>query len=263
MGEAADRAASGQAPGSPWLSPGAPVLEGLGTATGLMLGLPCYGGLLTTATLRGLLETQRACLGLELPFTCVTLTNESLIPRARNTLLAFFLASEASHLLFVDADIGFGAASVLRLLAHDRPLIGGLYRRKRLDRQDWVVGWLPSPDGSARRDPRTGAVEVAHLGTGFLCLRRDLVERMAAAHPNTRYRPDPEDGPPGPWRDRVHALFESGLDPETGQYFSEDYLFCRRWRALGGEVWCDPAILLEHHGQASFRGDPMDQFRPG
>jgi hypothetical protein len=228
-----------------------------------MAGIPCYGGMLTAATLHGLLGTQRALLPLGIGLTCATTTNESLVQRARNTIVAHFLASDCSHLLFVDADIGFGAEAVLRLLAHDRPVIGGLYRRKRLDREDWAVEWALREDGTVRRDPDTGALEVAAIGTGFLCLRRDALERMAAAFPGTRYRPHPEGAAEeAAWHAHCYALFESGVDAATGAYLGEDYAFCARWRAIGGEVWCDPAILLEHHGQACFAGDPMAMLRP-
>lgn len=249
-------------PDNRWIAPAAPAFRGEVPAAGVMLGLPCHGGLLTTATLRGLLDCQRTCLALGLPFTCLTISNESLVQRARNAIVAHFLASTHAQLLFIDADIGFGAAGVLRLLAQGRPVIGGLYRRKRLDRQDWVVHWQIREDGSARRDPRTGAVEVAAIGTGFLCIDRDALLRLIRAFPQTRYVPDADDGPDGPWRHQAYALFEAGIEPRTGRYLSEDYLFCGRWRSIGGEVWCDPGIRLEHHGQACFEGDAMEQFTP-
>lgn len=243
-------------PAPPWIAESAPVFRSEIESTGLMVGLPCYGGMVTAATLRGLLDTQQACLRLGLPLAVATLTNESLVPRGRNTLAATFLRSSASHLLFVDSDIGFGADAVLRLLGHGRPLIGGLYRSKRTDRAEWVATFA-GEDTTVRRDTATGAVETQALGTGFLLLQRRVLEQLAAAHPEGRYRT--EDGPD-------QAFFEVGIDPTAapgeGRYLSEDYLFCARWRALGGEVWCDPAIRLEHHGQVALMGDPMGIFSP-
>lgn len=247
-------------PAWPWVAREAPVFRSAIACTGLMVGLPCYGGMLTAATLRGLLDTQRALLELGIPLAVATLTNESLVTRARNALAARFLASGTSHLLFLDSDIGFGADAVLRLLGQDRPLIGGLYRSKLAAREEWVVTFAAGPPGAAplvRRDTTTGAVQVEAIGTGFLMLRREVLLALAAAHPEALYRA--EDGP-------AHAFFATGITagaaPGEGVYLSEDYLFCARWRALGGEVWCDPAILLEHHGQVALRGDPMTLFSP-
>ncbi|MBP0491770.1 hypothetical protein [Roseomonas indoligenes] len=242
-------------PAPPWVLPGAPVFRSEILCTGLMAALPCYGGMLTTATLRGLLETQRSLHALGLPFACATVENESLIPRARNALVARFLASTASHLLFIDADIGFGADAVLRLLGHGREVIGGLYRSKRLDREEWVAGFAPGADGLVRSEPATGAVEVATIGTGFLLIRREVLTRMAEALPGTRHATD---------EGILHALFDTAIEPGTesspGRYLSEDYLFCARWRGLGGTLWCDPAIRLEHRGNLGLAGDPSSLF---
>ncbi|WP_338663942.1 hypothetical protein VQH23_02000 [Pararoseomonas sp. SCSIO 73927] len=244
-------------PAPPWVLPGAPVFRSEIRCTGLMVALPCYGAMLTTGTLRGLLDTQRALLLLGLPFACATVENESLIPRARNALVARFLRSTASHLLFIDADIGFGADAVLRLLGHGREVIGGLYRSKRLDREEWAAGFAPGPEGTVRNEPATGAVEVATIGTGFLLIRREVLARMADALPETRHMT--EEGV-------AHALFDTAIEPGTeaspGRYLSEDYLFCARWRALGGTVWCDPAIRLEHRGSLVLAGDPASLFAP-
>nr|WP_314076386.1 hypothetical protein [uncultured Roseococcus sp.] len=244
-------------PAPPWIAPSAPVFRSDIESTGLMVGVPCYGGMVTAAALRGLLDTQQACQRLDLPMAVATLTNESLIPRGRNALASIFLRSSASHLLFLDSDIGFGADAVLRLLGHGRPLIGGVYRSKRTDRAEWVATFPSGEDARIRRDAETGAVQAEAVGTGFLLLHREVLEKLAAAHPEGRYQT--EAGP-------AQAFFEAGIDPAAapgeGRYLSEDYLFCARWRALGGEVWCDPAILLEHHGQVALTGDPMGIFSP-
>lgn len=247
---------------SRWIAATAPSFVSNATVRGVMFGVPCFGGMLATATLNGLLSTQRAFLAAGIRFDCATTANESLVTRARNSIVAHFLASDCSHLFFVDADIGFGADAVLRLLAHDRPVIGGLYRQKRANAVEWAVDWGPKEHGAAVRDPRTGAVRVAALGAGFLCITRDALEHMVRSFPETRYFPRGS-APSAPWETHCHALFDTGIDPETQTYVGEDYMFCARWRSAGGEVWCDPAILLEHHGQACFAGDPTQAVRLG
>ncbi|WP_421995249.1 hypothetical protein [Roseococcus sp.] len=244
-------------PAPPWIVQTAPTFRSSIASSGLMIAMPCYGGMVTAAAMRGVLDTQRVCLGLGLPLLVATLTNESLVTRGRNALAATFLRSGASHLLFLDSDIGFSAAGVLRLLGHGRPLIGGLYRSKRLDGANWVATFPEAEGATTRRDPATGAVEAEAIGTGFLLMERQVLNALAKAHPETLHRT--EDGP-------AHAFFEAGIDPRAppgqGRYLSEDYLFCARWRALGGEVWCDPAIRLEHHGQVALTGDPLAMFSP-
>lgn len=255
------------------IHPAAPVLrvEGLKLG-GLMVGLPCYGGVLYDGLLHGMLELQRACDARGIPLARVTVRNESLVQRARNRCMAEFLAAPGfSHLLFVDADIGFEADAVLRLLAHDKPLVGGLYRRKQMDSAAYV--WNRLPPGQEKREA-SGLVSCAAIGTGFMLIRRDVPEAMIRAslrHPPLwrrllrwsgqpvsplRYLVAGQDGEAGDWRDHTFTLFDCWTD-ESGNYLSEDYAFCRRWRDLGGDVWADPNILLDHIGTATFKGDPI------
>lgn len=222
-----------------------------------MFAVPCYGGLVHDATLHGLMNAQAVFARMGIGFGYVTTRNESLVQRARNTCVAHFLASDSTHLMFVDSDIGFTGDQVVRLLAHDRPLVGGLYRKKTLERRDWVATYLPG--ATAPRDPRTGAIRVAAIGTGFMLIERAVITRMIEAFPQTAYAVHPHDSS-GPAVQGAHALFDCWIDPVTRTYLSEDYAFCERWRVLGGEVWADPALILEHHGTACFSADPAQDF---
>jgi hypothetical protein len=59
------------------------------------------------------------------------------------------------------------------------------------------------------------------------------------------------------------APHEQRIDRETGEYLSEDYAFCRRWRDLGGELWVDLQSKLTHVGPMRFAGDVSTMFDPG
>lgn len=256
------------------IASGAPVITADMQMSGLMIGLPAYGGVLYDALLHGMLDLQREMDRRGIPVGYVTVRNESLIQRARNRIVAQFLASpQFSHLLFIDADIGFTADAVLRLLAHDKPLIGGLYRRKSLDEVAYV--WNRLPPHLERRCAKTGAITCAAVGTGFMMIRRDVFRAMIEAsllkptlwdrlRGRTQARSPLRyligEGEPGAWRDQTFSLFDCWID-ETGNYLSEDYAFCRRWRDLGGDVWADPGILLTHNGTATFAGDPMETLK--
>ena len=89
--------------------------------------MPCYGGMLTESCFMSYIKWANICRQLGIDWTMETMTNESLITRARNTLTAKFLATEGStHLFFVDADIGWEPWHLLVLLNHDKDVIGGL-----------------------------------------------------------------------------------------------------------------------------------------
>ena len=58
----------------------------------------------------------------------------------------------------------------------------------------------------------------------------------------------------------MYALFDTLIDPDTRRYLSEDYTFCRRWQEIGGTIWMDPSINLDHQGTYVFKGNIGNQF---
>ena len=56
--------------------------------------------------------------------------------------------------------------------------------------------------------------------------------------------------------DKFYALFDTMIDPVDRRYLSEDYTFCRRWQEIGGDIWLDPSISLNHYGHFCFQGNP-------
>ena len=107
---------------------------------------------------------------------------------------------------------------------------------------------------------RNGFARVSFAGTGFLMIRREVLLAMLERYPELRYAHDhkPDDKLSGsPWR---CALFNCMIDEQTGTYLSEDFSFCRRWTAMGGEIWADLQSRLTHVGTVSFTGDVSTQF---
>ena len=95
--------------------------------------MPCYGGMLTESTFMSYIKWANTCRQLGIDWTMETMTNESLISRARNTLTAKFLHNkESTHLMFIDADIGWEPWHLLVMLNAQKDVIGGLYPMKSL-----------------------------------------------------------------------------------------------------------------------------------
>lgn len=223
---------------------------------GVMIGTPMYGGLCHDAYLLGMLDLNTVCAQHEVPLSVVTLRNESLVQRGRNRVVAHFLASDASHLVFIDADIGFTGRDVMRLVAHDQPIVGATYPKK--DRTKVDFAFVPMPHGVEVTD--NGLVEVAALPGGFMCVSREAIVAMVDRHGDRKYRLAPSERKGEAWEECLYGLFECDICPQTGAYWSEDYLFCRRWTDMGRPLWLDPFIMLEHHGTAQFDGDPTSVF---
>lgn len=233
---------------------GAPEILLQEPAPRIMVGTPMYGGQCFDAYLLGIFDLQQECHRRGMELGLHTVRNESLIPRGRNRVLHDFLAGTATHLVFIDADIGFTGRDVLRLVAQAqaRPssIVGGTYAKKNQDRYD--PAFVPMPHGVEVDDRHL--VEVMCLAGGFVCISRDIAQRLAGAYRDLWYR----DGNSG--EQHVLDLFATYIDPTTRQYWSEDYAICLRWREIGGTCLLDPFILLSHNGTTSFEGDPTSVF---
>ena len=235
----------------------------------LFVATPCYGGLVTQRYMQsicGLLDAGRQS---DLTVSVELLGYDSLITRGRNTLVTTFLDTPgATHLMFIDADIGFTTDQVARLLALDELVAAGAYPLKILH-YDQAVGdrirageafqtaqlhYVGTPCEGEQREERDGFVTAEFAGTGFMLIKREALEQMIAAYPQTRFTASHNRATPNPSPNQ-YALFDCIIEPDTGHYLSEDYTFCKRWRSLGGKVWLDTKSSLIHIGPHEFVGD--------
>lgn len=241
----------------------------------LVVATPCYGGLLTQRYMQSVCALMLGAANEEVRVSVELLGNDSLITRARNTLVAAALdIADASHLMFIDADIGFAAAQVGRMIRFDKDVVAGMYPLKIVHHDDAVfhrmacgepletaqLRYVGAPLPAGEREERDGFVTAEYAGTGFMLIKRDALERMQAAYPETRYSAAHDRATPNESQN-LYALFDCLIAPETGEYLSEDYTFCRRWRALGGEVWLDTRSELIHIGPREFAGDAGARFK--
>jgi hypothetical protein len=239
----------------------------------LVVATPCFGGqisVLYAASVFKLLKLARSYEGFNLKV--MFRDSDALITRARASLVAQFLEDEtATHLLFLDADIGFEPEQVMRLVECGAEMCAAVYPIKRID---WdkvrssVENARPNPAASLSYvfevdDPsavieQSGFVKVRYAGTGFLMIRRAALEKMCAHYPHLQFKRDHSVDAARP-SDKRFALFESVI-AEDGTYLSEDFAFCKRWTDIGGEIWADLDSKLAHVGPMTFRGDLSSQF---
>ena len=241
----------------------------------IFIATPCYGGLVTQGYMQSVLALMTFAGPNGFDLSLGMLGNDALITRSRNTLLASFLTgTAASHILFVDADIAFEPPQVVRMLRAGKDIVGGMYPLKALH---WDAGAQArcrtgeaaetaallyvgqSCTGDALRHDGS-FVSAVYCGTGFMMIARSAIERMVAAYPQTRCRSAhayaSQQAPPA----EQFALFDCMIDPQTGEYLSEDFTFCRRWRDIGGTLWLDREGPLTHGGPHDFRGNPAARF---
>jgi len=242
----------------------------------LFLASPLYGGMLhfnfyqSVLNLMTLAAREKVFVGIK------HVINDSLVPRARNRLAAYFLESDATDILFCDSDMGFKPEDALSLVALDEPIVGGIYSRKQVDwvrvqraaragfRPDRlplfgvvpVLNWL----GPVMNMPLDSLYPVRHLGTGFLRLRREVFESMIRKFGDEIAFDYP--GDEDQFRGRIgYDFFPCGIDRRfplgsgDRQYLSEDWFHCERARQCGFEPMAAPWVRLTHTGSYDYTCD--------
>jgi GT2 family glycosyltransferase len=210
------------------------------------------------------------------------LSNNAAIDRARNVLAAAFLQSDATHLVFIDGDIGFAPDQLLALVGRMQAdpalaVVGAPCPKRKIN---WPLVAAAAGKGLAQGnpaelerfagvfaldalDPAAGGridqpLEVARTGTGLMVIRRDVIETLAARHPELRYAADAQDRADGLTGEHITALFMPMIDPDSGHLLSEDYAFCHRVRLAGFRIFVAPWMHTSHTGPACFAASLAD-----
>jgi len=211
------------------------------TLTGrtLFIGIPAYDGKLNIKTAFALAQLMPKAMSLGVSVILSDLSNCSIITMARNALVHEFLKTDATELLFIDADVVATADDMLRLMAQSRDITTGAYPRRAKD-QNFFADLYFDANGDLEFDGSLMRVERAP--TGFMLIQRHVIEQMVFAHPEWTYEKSPTE--------KMSAVFDFAI--VDGKYVGEDYLFCDRATQMGFKVYIDVDISLPHVGSTEF-----------
>ena len=230
----------------------------------LVIGTPMYGGMCTSEYTQSLLNLSESANKSDVKLTTIFLGNESLIQRGRNTVAHHFMnLPDATHLLFIDADIKFRTEDVVRMIQADKSLIVGPVglkgynwdeiRQAAVNNEDDIgrtggvfnINKLPGIDMVDENTP----FEIEHGGNAFMMIRRDVFETLKPHTPiytnGGRSLPDGVE---------IYDYFRVEINKDTNHLLSEDYFLCHSYRQLGGKVWCAPWVETGHFGSHLFNG---------
>ena len=246
----------------------------------IFVAIPCYGGNISNLTFHSLLNTLRLLNDSGHNVRIETLPTESLISRARNKFVTKFLENKefnGTHLLFIDADIGFNIENLKRIIEFDREVVTctypvkGFYWQQLLDR----IKENNNIDEKTMRDyllqfnvnlyPNTqfnnGFARVKESATGFMLIRREVFTTIMQKFPHLKYKPDLRTGIEG--SDMAYDFFPVGCYKEKDgvtRYLSEDYYFCRLAEECGFEIWTDLQTPITHLGSTEYSGSFITQL---
>lgn len=222
-------------------------------AKSLLIFVPAFGQQITATTFLTTHALQQALAAKGIGGGISTLSYPDIAELRNIALTIWYDTLPATHLLFIDADMGFDPQLVLDMLMFDEPVVGTLYPRRTLP-----IQWAASGTGEDKAERSAGFMSVAGVGMGCTLIRRDAVTTMLEKIPSiidTRLE--------------MHSAYEifknSGIkrfirafdkidDPVNGP-ISEDLSFCKRWRDdCGGKVWAAIGHRMQHVGPYAYEG---------
>lgn len=246
----------------------------------IFVGTPMYGGNCAGIYTKSCTDLSMLCAANGINLRFYYLFNESLIQRARNYIVDEFLRSDCTHLMFIDADIGFNAKDVLSLLAvhHTDPekynVVTAPYPKKTIawekvkkaadmgrandnpfDLEQYSADFVFNPVQKMSSFNLAEPLEIGEGGTGFMLIPRETLEKYKASYPELSYKPDHARTENFDGSREIMAYFDCVIDPDTKRYLSEDYFFCKKSRQAGMHVWMCPWMQLNHIGSYIFKGN--------
>jgi hypothetical protein len=226
----------------------------------VFIATPMYGGMAAGIYTVSMVQLSAIFLRNRVDSVYAVTSSESLVPNARNVLTDQFLESQATHLMWIDADIGFNALDIVSMLLADKDIVCGIYPKKEVD---WArvaravkAGVPPEElsnhaglsaikllDGSAEGvdADSDGLFEIEAGGTGFMLIKRGVFD--ALSEDVSDYLPD---------RKVIKEFYATTIEPGSGKLVTEDYHFCRLARNHGFKIYAAPWVRLSHAGTYVF-----------
>jgi len=212
----------------------------------IVLCTPIYTNV-TPQFLSSVLQLQLLFIKKNIPFQYIFLSNDSLIPRARNKLCKYFLdIPNAMYLLFIDSDIEFNPNDIIRLYLANKDIIGIAYALKKLY-NDKTIGVYNLLDECIDEDKEKEINEALEIGTGIMLIKRYVLLKMIESNPDDYILLDNPEDVEKPINERKYYRFFDTLI-NNNRYLSEDYMFCQKWRNLNGKIYLLKNTVTIHHG---------------
>jgi len=210
----------------------------------VLIGTPSHDGRLDVWYTNSLLNTIRATYEQDVDtyVHAIYTSYDSLVQRARNSLVKIALEQNYDYLFFIDSDVEWDPEWIFRFLDYPEDIVGAPLVKKSDEKEGYTCKIL---DRKLKYNQRGDLIEVDGVGTGFLKMsRRALVKLWNAADDYKNEETMNE------W-DKM--IFDVVIRDNI--LISEDYTMCNKWKDMGEKVYMDPSITINHLGPKKFIGN--------
>lgn len=204
----------------------------------VLIGTPCYDGKVDVWFANSLIATVKESIEKDIFVHAIYTSYDSLVQRARNSLVKLALDGGYDDLFFIDADVEWETEWFFNLLERPEPIIGGALVKKT-ETEGYTVKLL---DKELKWSEDKKLIDANGVGTGFLKVNRFALEKLWEM--SDEYESEGE---------KHRMVFD--IKVENGDLISEDYVLCNKWKSLGYKVWLDPTITCNHIGIKKFKGN--------
>ena len=164
----------------------------------------------------------------------VTEVGNPYVSAARAAMLRKALDVKADAIVFIDHDVSWRPADLVKLIKTEGDVVAGLYRFKKPGMH--YMGVIDDGEDFKPKVRADGCIKATRVPAGFLKVTRAAVNRFMEAYPHLMY---------GEASAPSVDLFNHGA--HKGAWWGEDYAFSRNWIDAGGEIWVVPDLDLTHH----------------
>jgi hypothetical protein len=224
----------------------------------IMIATPAYSGKVNTYYALSLMHTYHLLKKHNIEVSPIICSSGSLLVAERNRILQEFWNSSCTHLLMIDSDLGWPAEAVIAMLHMEKDFIAGVYPARNSN-SEFLFRPVLDINGSIVQEKHL--LKMNYIPTGFILITRNMLFKMHNKFPELYYEPKNKNiGNPA----SGYCLFDTQV--WEGEFWGEDFVFCRRAREAGIDIWVDPLIQFEHSGQVGMLIQSLSQspseFKP-
>ena len=210
--------------------------------TKLMIATPAYSGNVTIPYALSYAQTAAMLpahgIGVQ---PHITLSG-SLLVAERNRIVQAFWESDCTHLLCIDADLGWPVQAVLAMLDTKKEFNPGVYPA-RGGSNEFLFRPVTNEQGNIVQDEtHPHLLKMNYVPAGFMLIAKSAILKMREKHPDLYYEPKDKTNNPTPG----YCFFNTEV--YEGEFWGEDFVFCRKAREAGVDIWVDPLIQFDHAG---------------
>lgn len=204
----------------------------------VMIATPSYDGKVHIPYCLSFTETVNHLLMRNIVVHPYLIPGGSLVHAARNKIMSEFLKTDCTHILCVDADLGWESSAVLQMLEADEDIVAGIYP----DRRTLSLIFRPVLNDDSTIIQKNGLILAEYVPAGFLLIKREALEKIQKHFPDLEYDVALTDET----TETHFAFFDTEITDKM--FWGEDYVFCRRANESGIKIWMHPDIEFNHAG---------------